>query len=92
MESLLITLKQQSAELKKNELFKKKLEERFKEKVKQVKDMQKEKTIMSDFIMYAIPAIKVPNVFDKDGKLLMDLDTLIRTHAELQAAHLQELS
>jgi hypothetical protein len=38
---------------------------------------------MQDFIMYAIPAIKVPNVFDKEGKLLMDLDTLIRTHAEL---------
>eukprot|EP00347_Sterkiella_histriomuscorum_P008471 403344969 len=91
-ESLLITLKTQSAELKKMELFKKKLEDRFKEKVKQAKDLQKEKSIMADFIMYAIPAIKVPNVFDKEGKLLMDLDTLIRTHAELQAVQLQELS
>jgi hypothetical protein len=65
------------------ELFKKKLEERFKEKVKEAKTLQKEKSVMHDFIMYAIPAIKVPNVFDKEGRLLMDLDTLIRTHAEL---------
>ena len=48
-----------------------------------MKDMQKERTVMEDFIKYALPAIKVPAVFDKDGKLIMDLDTMIRTHTEL---------
>jgi len=37
-ESLIITLKEKNKELKKMEVFKKKLEERYKEKVKQAKD------------------------------------------------------
>lgn len=74
------------------ETFKNKLEARFKEKVKELKQLQKEKLVMQDFMLYAIPAIKVPNVFDKEGHLLMDLDTLIKTHAELQAEKMQELA
>ncbi|CDW78208.1 UNKNOWN [Stylonychia lemnae] len=92
-ESLVLTLKKQSNELKKNEIFKKKIEERYKEKVKQLKDTQKEKTILEDFIKQVIPSNyngKNFNVFDKEGKLLMDLETMIKSHAEIMNALVQQ--
>jgi hypothetical protein len=63
------------------ETFKKKIEDRYKEKVKQVKDFQKEKQILEDFVKNVLPSNKLS--FDKEGKLLLtDLDSLLKIHSE----------
>lgn len=42
-ESLVLTLKEKTKELKKMDTFKKKIEDRYKEKVKELKDSKKER-------------------------------------------------
>lgn len=68
------------------EVFKKKLEDRYKEKLKQIKDLQKEKLQFEEFIKNVLPSSKVSNVFDKDGKLEMNVDNLLKHHSELYSS------
>ena len=39
--------------------------------------------LSDDFIKHILPVSKAPNVFDKDGKLEMDLETMMKHHAEI---------
>ena len=49
-DSLIITLKEKNKELKKMEVFKKKLEERFKDKNKEIKEIKRLKDIVDSFV------------------------------------------
>ena len=50
-----MTLKQKTQEIKKLETFKNKIEDRYKEKVKQLKTNQKERQFAEDFIKAILP-------------------------------------
>ncbi len=50
-----MTLKQKTQEIKKLETFKNKIEDRYKEKVKQLKTNQKERQFTEDFIKAILP-------------------------------------
>ena len=55
-ESLVITLKEKTKELKSLQSFKVKIEERFKEKMKELKELQKDKKILDAFLKKVIPS------------------------------------
>jgi hypothetical protein len=54
-----VTLKEKNKELKKMETFKKKIEDRYKDKVKELKTTQKEKQVIEEFVRAIMPAGKV---------------------------------
>jgi hypothetical protein len=54
-ESLVVSLKEKSKEVKKLENFKKKIEDRFREKVKECKDAKKDRTMLEEFIKTLFP-------------------------------------
>ena len=51
-ESLVVSLKEKNKEFKKIENLQKKLEDRFKEKVKQAKELLKEKQVVDNFLSH----------------------------------------
>jgi len=81
-ESLVITLKEQNAKLKKMETLKAKLEERYKDKTKEVKRLVREKQVAEDFIRQVLGARAVLN---QEGQ--MELEQLLKLHSELYEKH-----
>jgi hypothetical protein len=66
-----LTLKEKNKELKKLENFKKKIEDRYREKVKQLKDTQKDKTLLEDVLKTILPSIKLT---DESGKIIIETE------------------
>ena len=56
------------------ETFQKKIEERYKEKAKQAKDLQKDKATLEEFVKTLIPSAKLQSLNDKDNKLVVDTE------------------
>ncbi len=67
----MLTLKEKNKELKKLENFKKKIEDRYREKVKQLKDTQKDKTLLEDVLKTILPSIKLT---DESGKIIIETE------------------
>ncbi len=62
-------------------MFKDKLEERYKEKNKEVKELKRQKDIVDAFIKQILG--KINGVYSAEGKLEMELEALLKNHHEI---------
>ena len=75
---MIVTLKDKNKEIKKLETFKKKIEDRYKERVKQGKEVFKDKTVLEDALRALVSQSKHSQLFDKEGKLVADNELIVK--------------